>query len=86
MDAMSEIRMVAKMMLENPWISSPREIPVFGSPRASVAFPSLPVNMLRPLLMFGVEVEEQKETTWDISCIKCRDHSRCPPKSHSELR
>ncbi|CEJ58570.1 Putative DEHA2G13156p [Penicillium brasilianum] len=71
MYAMNEIRQVTKMILESPWISSPQEIPAIGTPNASTTtLPSLPVNMLWPLLMLGVEVEEPEERTWVISCIK----------------
>ncbi|OKP10587.1 hypothetical protein PENSUB_3890 [Penicillium subrubescens] len=70
-DAMNEIRQVTKMILESPWTSSPQENPVIGTPNASTTIlPSLPVNMLWPLLMLGVEVEEPEERTWVISCIK----------------
>jgi hypothetical protein len=71
MDAMNEIRQVTKMILESPLTSSPLDIPVIGTPNASTTtLPSLPVNMLWPLLMLGVEVEEPEERTWVISCIK----------------
>lgn len=71
MDAMSEIRQVTKMILESPWTSSPQEAPVIGTPNASTTMlPLLPVNMLWPLLMFGVEVEGAEDRTWVISCIK----------------
>ncbi|GLI72640.1 hypothetical protein PoHVEF18_000821 [Penicillium ochrochloron] len=71
MDALNEIRQVTKMILESPLTSSPLDIPSIGTPNASTTtLPSLPVNMLWPLLMLGVEVEEPEERTWVISCIK----------------
>jgi hypothetical protein len=42
-----------------------------GSPTASSeAMTPLPVNMLWPLLMLGVETEDAEERTWVVSCIK----------------
>ncbi|KAF3384547.1 hypothetical protein F1880_002638 [Penicillium rolfsii] len=59
------------MILEGPWTPSPPDVPVIGTPNASTTkLPSLPVNMLWPLLMLGVEADEPEERIWVISCIK----------------
>lgn len=68
---MDEIRQVTRLIQECSWASSPPEIPTVDSPTSSPkTVPPLPVNMLWPLLMLGVEVEGSQEHTWVLSCIK----------------
>lgn len=68
---MREIRSVTNSILERPLTSSPPEISSIGTPPGSAGtIPALPVNMLWPLLMLGVETEDTEERAWVLSCIK----------------
>ncbi|KAJ5098448.1 hypothetical protein N7532_005449 [Penicillium argentinense] len=71
LSAMDEIRQVTRRILESSWASSPEDVAAIGSPTtSSEAMTPLPVNMLWPLLMLGVETEDAEERTWVVSCIK----------------
>lgn len=68
---MREIRQVTHLILESPLTSSPPEISTIGTPTGSQgSVAALPVNMLWPLLMLGVETVDTEERTWVLSCIK----------------
>ncbi|KAJ5690275.1 hypothetical protein N7462_004667 [Penicillium macrosclerotiorum] len=70
-DAMNEIRQVTKLIIESPYASSPPITSPIGTPHVTNGgVSSLPVNMLWPLLMLGVEIEDLEERTWVVSCIK----------------
>ncbi|KAJ5408912.1 hypothetical protein N7509_002795 [Penicillium cosmopolitanum] len=71
LDAMDEIREVTRLILNTPWTYSPPDTSVVSSPTNSTGVGAcLPVNMLWPLLMLGVESEDAEERAWIISCIK----------------
>jgi hypothetical protein len=68
---MNEIRQVTQLVLESPCTSSPPDISTISTPNGSTeSVHSLPVNMLWPLLMLGVETEDTDERVWVLSCIK----------------
>lgn len=68
---MDEIRQVTRLVLESPCPSSPPDISTIATPNGSTgSMHSLPVNMLWPLLMLGVETDDTDQRTWVLSCIK----------------
>lgn len=68
---MDEIRQVTRLILNTPRTYSPPDTSVVSSPATSTGVGAcLPVNMLWPLLMLGVESEDAEERAWIISCIK----------------
>jgi hypothetical protein len=67
LNAMSEIRKVTRLILESPCTPSPHEIPTVNTPSHSTgSVSSLPVNMLWPLMMLGVETEDLDKRVWVI--------------------
>lgn len=68
---MNEIRKVTRLIVKPPPASSLSDTSIIdSSDSSSHATTSLPVSMLWPLLMLGVESEDTEERSWIISCIK----------------
>ncbi|OQE27775.1 hypothetical protein PENSTE_c004G08763 [Penicillium steckii] len=70
LDAMNEIRKVTRLITRPPLQSPPSDTSMINSSDPSRVSTPLPVSMLWPLLMLGVESEEIEERSWIISCIK----------------
>ncbi|KAJ5092770.1 hypothetical protein N7456_008631 [Penicillium angulare] len=74
-DALHEIRQVTRLVQQTSLPSSPPGISDINAPNAALStVPPLPVNMLWPLLMLGVETDDADERAWVLSCVKGMEH------------
>ncbi|KAJ5267039.1 hypothetical protein N7478_009847 [Penicillium angulare] len=74
-DALQEIRQVTRLVQQTSLPLSPPDIADVNAPNTALsAVPPLPVNMLWPLLMIGVETDDAGERAWVLSCVKGMEH------------